>query len=151
MDAPSTRGLGAGAKIERTKLDGSERKVLISKDIHWPNGLAVDHDNEWLYWCDAYYDRIERIHFNGIDRQVVYGVLHDELNIVVASLFLAARHEVTRGHDLLRFWKIFVVQSFLHVSDQKLPSLILVGKSIKCLEMTHLSDFSDRNFACQVS
>ncbi|VDK44235.1 unnamed protein product [Anisakis simplex] len=71
MDAPSIRGRGAGAKIERTKLDGSERKVVVSNDIHWPNGLAIDLQHEWLYWCDAYYDRIERIHFNGSDRQVI--------------------------------------------------------------------------------
>lgn len=58
------------AKIERTKLDGSDRKILIGREIVWPNGLAIDYENDWLYWCDAYYDKIERVRYNGADRQV---------------------------------------------------------------------------------
>ncbi|VDN31662.1 unnamed protein product [Gongylonema pulchrum] len=64
-------GIALKAKIERSKLDGSERKQLISRSIHWPNGLALDYANEWLYWCDAYYDKIERVRFNGAERQVI--------------------------------------------------------------------------------
>lgn len=32
------------AKIERSHLDGSERKVLINTDLGWPNGLTLDYD-----------------------------------------------------------------------------------------------------------
>ncbi|VDN01460.1 unnamed protein product [Thelazia callipaeda] len=59
------------AKIERSKMDGSERKVLINRAIHWPNGLSIDYANDWLYWCDAFHDKIERIRFNGADRQII--------------------------------------------------------------------------------
>lgn len=32
------------AKIERSHLDGSDRKVLINTDLGWPNGLTLDYD-----------------------------------------------------------------------------------------------------------
>lgn len=74
IDVPTANGVAVGAKIERTRLDGKERKMLITKDIHWPNGLAIDYENDWLYWCDAYYDKIERVRFNGADRKIIkYG------------------------------------------------------------------------------
>lgn len=36
------------AKIERSHLDGSERKVLINTDLGWPNGLTLDYDTRRL-------------------------------------------------------------------------------------------------------
>lgn len=32
------------AKIERSHLDGSDRKILINTDLGWPNGLTLDYD-----------------------------------------------------------------------------------------------------------
>lgn len=62
------------AKIERANLNGGDRRALIKSQVHWPNGLAIDYgggsSQGWLYWCDAYMDRIERIRFDGTDRQV---------------------------------------------------------------------------------
>lgn len=88
VDSPTTAGRSTRAKIERSKLDGGERKSLIGRGIHWPNGLSVDYANEWLYWCDAYYDKIERVRFNGADRQVlVHLSFADRANIV--SLFFS--------------------------------------------------------------
>ncbi|XP_072105063.1 low-density lipoprotein receptor-related protein 1-like [Mobula birostris] len=60
-------------KIERAWMDGTNRNVFVtSKTILWPNGLSLDAVNGILYWCEAYYDRIERIFLNGTDRRVVY-------------------------------------------------------------------------------
>lgn len=47
--SPSCRFLfwtdwGHIAKIERSHLDGSDRKVLINTDLGWPNGLTLDYD-----------------------------------------------------------------------------------------------------------
>ncbi|CAJ0573858.1 unnamed protein product, partial [Mesorhabditis spiculigera] len=59
------------AKIERAKLDGSQRKELIISRIQWPNGLAIDYENDFLYWCDAFFAHIERVRPNGSDRQLI--------------------------------------------------------------------------------
>uniref|UniRef100_UPI00398F174B low-density lipoprotein receptor-related protein 1-like n=1 Tax=Pristiophorus japonicus TaxID=55135 RepID=UPI00398F174B len=60
-------------KIERAWMDGTNRNIFVtSKTILWPNGLSLDIQNSILYWCEAYYDRIERIFLNGTDRRAVY-------------------------------------------------------------------------------
>ncbi|KAF1770403.1 hypothetical protein GCK72_002221 [Caenorhabditis remanei] len=59
------------AMIERSKLDGTERKTLVSKNAMWINGLALDLKNDFLYWCDAYRNVIERIRWNGSDREIL--------------------------------------------------------------------------------
>ncbi|XP_078394216.1 low-density lipoprotein receptor-related protein 1-like, partial [Cetorhinus maximus] len=60
-------------KIERAWMDGTNRNVFVtSKTILWPNGLSLDSQKGILYWCEAYYDRIERIFLNGTDRRSVY-------------------------------------------------------------------------------
>lgn len=72
-DWANLHNIGAGkwvAKIERSNADGSDRRAIITKDIHWPNGLALDYQNGVLYWCDAYFDRIERADFDGTNRKV---------------------------------------------------------------------------------
>lgn len=45
---------GENAKLERAGMDGSDRKVLISMNLGWPNGLAVDKAGSQLLWADAH-------------------------------------------------------------------------------------------------
>lgn len=42
-------------KIERAGMNGhpKTRKVLVSDDIFWPNGLSVDYQSEKIYWADG--------------------------------------------------------------------------------------------------
>ena len=47
------------AKIEMANMDGTKREVLINSTIRWPNGLTLDYQENVLYWCDAFTDRIE--------------------------------------------------------------------------------------------
>ncbi|KAL7831560.1 hypothetical protein SRHO_G00310630 [Serrasalmus rhombeus] len=53
-------------------MDGSHRQTFISSNMLWPNGLTIDPSSSTLYWCDAYYDHIEKIFLNGTRRTVVY-------------------------------------------------------------------------------
>lgn len=45
---------GVTAKIERMGMDGTNRSVIVNTDIVWPNGLAIDHDENLLFWADAH-------------------------------------------------------------------------------------------------
>lgn len=45
---------GEHAKLERSGMDGSGRVVLISNNLGWPNGLAVDKAGSQLLWADAH-------------------------------------------------------------------------------------------------
>nr|XP_033800021.1 low-density lipoprotein receptor-related protein 1B [Geotrypetes seraphini] len=59
-------------RIEKAWMDGFNRQIFVTSKMLWPNGLTLDYDTNALYWCDAYYDHIERIFLNGTERKVVY-------------------------------------------------------------------------------
>ncbi|KAK7940020.1 hypothetical protein WMY93_003346 [Mugilogobius chulae] len=59
-------------RIEKAWMDGSNRRIFVTLNMLWPNGLTLDHGTSTMYWCDAYYDHIEKIHLNGSGRMVVY-------------------------------------------------------------------------------
>ncbi len=61
---------GANPKIERAGMDASNRTVIISTNLTWPNGLAIDYSTERLYWADASFKTIEYGNFDGSGRQV---------------------------------------------------------------------------------
>lgn len=42
---------GHAARIERSFLDGSERKVIVNSDLGFPTGLAIDFEARKLYWA----------------------------------------------------------------------------------------------------
>lgn len=56
--------------IMRATLSGSNVLVIIGTDIRTPNGLAIDHRAEKLYFSDATLDKIERCEYDGTQRYV---------------------------------------------------------------------------------
>ncbi|XP_053307342.1 sortilin-related receptor isoform X2 [Spea bombifrons] len=67
--------------IYRSEMDGSSLKHLVSEDIKWPNGITVDE--RWIYWTEAFLDRIERIDFEGQQRVVILDSLPHPYAIAV--------------------------------------------------------------------
>ncbi|KAG9349405.1 hypothetical protein JZ751_027848 [Albula glossodonta] len=59
-------------RIEKAWMDGSNRQIFVTSNMLWPNGLTLDYGTSTMYWCDAYYDHIEKIFLNGTNRRVVY-------------------------------------------------------------------------------
>ncbi|XDV32386.1 hypothetical protein PO909_003231 [Leuciscus waleckii] len=57
------------AGVYRSWMDGSNISCIVSEGVRWPNGITADES--WLYWTEAYGDRIERADFNGGHRTVV--------------------------------------------------------------------------------
>ncbi|KAK5877157.1 hypothetical protein CesoFtcFv8_026431 [Champsocephalus esox] len=58
-------------KIERAGMDGTNRSMIIDKEIHWPNGLTLDYAQQKLYWADAKHNFIHRANMDGSNREVV--------------------------------------------------------------------------------
>lgn len=56
--------------IMRATLNGANVLVIIGTDIRTPNGLAIDHRAEKLYFSDATLDKIERCEYDGSRRYV---------------------------------------------------------------------------------
>lgn len=76
---------GASPKIERAGMDASNRTVIISTNLTWPNGLAIDYSTERLYWADASIKTIEYGNFDGSGRQVDMSSL---VKLICSSFFL---------------------------------------------------------------
>ncbi len=57
-------------RIEKAWMDGSHRQIFVTSNMLWPNGLTLDHSSSVMYWCDAYYDHVEKIYLNGSHRTV---------------------------------------------------------------------------------
>jgi len=46
-------GWGFESHISRVGMDGSNRTVVISSGLVWPNALTVDHLSDRIWWADA--------------------------------------------------------------------------------------------------
>ncbi|XP_078231746.1 low-density lipoprotein receptor-related protein 4-like [Callithrix jacchus] len=64
---------GASPKIERAGMDASGCQVIISSNLTWPNGLAIDYGSQRLYWADAGMKTIEFAGLDGSKRKVLIG------------------------------------------------------------------------------
>lgn len=64
---------GEVPKIESASMDGdlTSRRVIVDKNIVWPNGLTIDYETEILYWVDAKLQQIESASLDGGNRQVI--------------------------------------------------------------------------------
>lgn len=56
--------------IMRASLSGANVLVIIGSNIRTPNGLAIDHRAEKIYFSDATFDKIERCEYDGSRRFV---------------------------------------------------------------------------------
>ncbi|CAG2249585.1 unnamed protein product [Mytilus edulis] len=63
---------GSSPKIEKANYDGTGRTVVVSSDLKWPNGMAIDFDENKLYFVDAGTDKIESTDLNGGSRHTIY-------------------------------------------------------------------------------
>ncbi|KAK6630230.1 hypothetical protein RUM43_015023 [Polyplax serrata] len=64
---------GEVPKIERADMDGSieSRKVIVSDDIFWPNGLSVDYNNELIYWVDGKLQFLAVVDYDGRNKRKI--------------------------------------------------------------------------------
>uniref|UniRef100_A0A8C9EZB7 Sortilin-related receptor n=1 Tax=Pavo cristatus TaxID=9049 RepID=A0A8C9EZB7_PAVCR len=72
--------------IYRSDMDGSLAACIVSEGVRWPNGISVD--DRWIYWTEAYMDRIERVDFNGLQRSVILDSLPHPYAIAVFKVLL---------------------------------------------------------------
>ncbi len=62
---------GAGAKIYKSTMAGTLREEVVGTNLTQPSGLAIDFDEDMLYFTDAVREVIERISINGTNRRVL--------------------------------------------------------------------------------
>lgn len=58
---------------------------MISKNLNWPNGLAIDRPSNRLYWNDAKLNTIESSDLNGNDRKMIIENVPHPYGLVVVG------------------------------------------------------------------
>ena len=99
---------GDSAKIEKCAMNGdsTSRRVLVNRDIVWPNGLTIDYTEDRIWWVDARLGKVESTDLNGQDRKVTlrsWGVRSTfGITLFQDSIYLTKR---SRGRRVLKIRK----------------------------------------------
>uniref|UniRef100_A0A673ZCZ6 Low-density lipoprotein receptor-related protein 2-like n=1 Tax=Salmo trutta TaxID=8032 RepID=A0A673ZCZ6_SALTR len=59
--------VGSDPQIERSGMDGSERKVVLTRGLSWPVSLSVDTLTDRIYWADEKLQCIGSVSLEGND------------------------------------------------------------------------------------
>ena len=62
---------GESGKIFRTTMAGTLKEAIVSANLTQPSGLAIDYDEDMLYFTDAVREVIERVSIDGTRRQTL--------------------------------------------------------------------------------
>ena len=87
---------GAKPCIKHATVDGFNPKIIIGTKLGWPNGLAIDKDENRLYWADAMLDRyFSPLSFSGfyrklffLNRSYIMPVLNKRCPIIFLKLYV---------------------------------------------------------------
>ncbi|XP_056632979.1 low-density lipoprotein receptor-related protein 2 isoform X2 [Diorhabda sublineata] len=79
---------GTAGKIFRTTMAGSLKRIIIDKNLAQPSGLAIDYDENMLYWTDAVREKIERSDLNGKNREVLISATIYPFSITVFGKYI---------------------------------------------------------------
>lgn len=74
-------------KIERSFMDGSHRKLVVSKDVVCPSGISIDYPSSVLYFVDTKLNTLESVDFNGDNRMVVKAFNKDSFRPYKLEIF----------------------------------------------------------------
>lgn len=69
---------GRTPKIERARLDGTDRQLLVNESVFFTTGLTLDLAKRHVYWCDSRLDTIERVDYDGANRVTLLDKAHLE-------------------------------------------------------------------------
>ncbi|XP_017778488.1 PREDICTED: low-density lipoprotein receptor-related protein 2 isoform X2 [Nicrophorus vespilloides] len=79
---------GTSGKILRTTMAGSLKKVIVDKNLAQPSGLAIDYEDQMLYWTDAVREKIERADLNGQNREILVSATIYPFSITVFGKYI---------------------------------------------------------------
>ncbi|KAG8454380.1 hypothetical protein GDO86_000850 [Hymenochirus boettgeri] len=63
--------IGIQPQIEQAGMDGSQRKILVTKQLGWPTGLSLDLLSSKIYWADDKFHCIGSANLDGTDVKVI--------------------------------------------------------------------------------
>ncbi len=79
---------GESGKIFRATMAGTLREAIVSTNLTQPSGLAIDYEEDMLYFTDAVREVIERVSINGNRRQELVTATIYPFSITVDKEFI---------------------------------------------------------------
>lgn len=86
-------------------MDGTNKGSLAT-DLRFPSSLTIDHDEQRLYWMDLATDRIERIDFDGKNRDVIH--VHDARQHLLPFTFVYYARTVFFSNKHFRIIRMYL-------------------------------------------
>jgi hypothetical protein len=71
-----TNWVQSHSKIERSNLDGTDRRTVLHNGIVWVSGLALDYQLDRVYWSDRFHRHISSSTIHGSDVRKIVTKLH---------------------------------------------------------------------------
>uniref|UniRef100_A0A183BS53 EGF-like domain-containing protein n=1 Tax=Globodera pallida TaxID=36090 RepID=A0A183BS53_GLOPA len=97
---------GQHPRIERANMDGTDRTVLVSTKIYWPNSIALDFTTNRVYFADSKLDYIDFVDYDGKSRT----------QVIASSKFVQHPHAMS------------IFEDYIYYSDRRLQRLQLYPK-----------------------
>jgi len=120
---------GSDPYIARASMDGSNRRIIISDGLGWPNALAISYESKEIFYGDAKLDFIAVSDYEGKRR----------------STIISKRNSRTINH----VFAISVFEDSIYFSDWESKSISKCHK-YKCENTTKLVDLFHRPMDIQV-
>ena len=73
-------------------MAGTHRVTIVSKNLTWPNDLAIDHLSKRLFWVDAKHDHLYSVDFDGNNRIHHFEMTFNGGMVHPYSLAYSAKH-----------------------------------------------------------
>lgn len=76
-----TNGKRRNGSIERSRLDATERTLVIKDNLYEVIGITIDYEFQKVYWVDdmeGIHYKIERSNLDGSEREVVHQGVHQQ-------------------------------------------------------------------------
>jgi low density lipoprotein receptor-related protein 5/6 len=108
------------AVIERSLIDGNDRKLIIASELEEVKSLVVDHKDDLLFWADSRLKKIESSTINGENRKIIIGNIEGSTIIAVNGMDLfwtdTENHIILRTHKLTGHGREEVKSQALHLT-----------------------------------
>lgn len=117
---------GQYPRIERSRLDGSERAVLVNVSISWPNGISIDyevrqtglfsHPPPPFQWCRQLdINRFLSVH---VQENLLYWCDARTDKIERINLETGEKREVVLASNNMDMFSVSVFESYIYWSDR---------------------------------
>jgi low density lipoprotein-related protein 2 len=127
---------GESGKIFRATMAGTFKTPIIDKNLTQPSGLAIDFEEDMLYFTDAVREAIERCDFNGTRRQL----------LVSATIY---PFDITMDRDFI-FWTDLRLRGLYRAEKHTGQNMLEVVKRLDNSPRDIQIFSADRQAACAI-